>query len=251
MGGETPKPLLSNCRMPENSEPFLINPDASLSDDIYRRLPSRAKVLSHAVAVDTARWKKELSVRGLPGPTGKLNGSGIVQISRADVFSVAEQEPSRESALQLLWYSLAWGLGTRAPRLHARLDGIAEDKRKAANLLTEAWESALNGADAEKAYSVLTTHKGRGRIKWLGPAFSTKFLYFAQGSTKAPSYVILDAVVARNLRPAAWPSAPSTAWWPSTYGAYCLLMQNWAEEAQLRSGNETSPDQIELAVFRG
>lgn len=237
--------------MPENSEPFLINPDASLPEDIYRRLPSRAKVLSHAVSVDTARWKKELSVRGLPGPTGKLNGSGIVPLSRADVFSVADQEPSPESALQLLWYSLAWGLGTRAPRLHARLNGIAEDERKAANLLMEAWGLARNEADAEKGYSVLTTDKGRGRIKWLGPAFSTKFLYFAQGSTKAPSYLILDAVVARNLRATAWPSAPSTAWWPSTYGAYCLLMKNWAEEAQVRSGNETTSDQIELAVFKG
>jgi hypothetical protein len=237
--------------MPHETEPFLINPDAPLPEDIYRRLPSRAKVLSHAVSVDAARWKRELSARGLRGPIGKLNGAGVVQLRRGDVFSIADQEPSPELAIHLLWYSLAWGLGTRAPRLHARLNGIAEDERKAGNLLAEAWELVRKEADAEKAYSVLTTDKGKGRIKWLGPAFSTKFLYFAQGSTTAPSYLILDAVVARNLRATAWPSAPSTAWWPSTYGAYCLLMKNWAEEAQLRSGNETSPDQIELAVFRG
>ena len=237
--------------MPQKAEPFVINPDAPLPDDLYRRLPSRSEVLSHAVSADAARWQKELSARGLTAPIGKLHGSGLVQLSRGDVFSIADQEPSPKAAIQLLWYSLAWGLGTRAPRLHARLDGIAEDEGEAALLLAEAWELVRNEADAEKAYSVLTTDKGRARIKWLGPAFSTKFLYFAQGSSAAPNYFILDEVVARNLRPTAWPSAPSTAGWPSTYGAYCLLMQNWAEKAQLRSGNETSPDQIELAVFRG
>jgi hypothetical protein len=229
----------------------VINPDAPLPDDVYHRIPSRVKVLSHAVSVDAARWQKEISARRLPEPIGKLHGTGLVQLSRGDVFSIADHDPSPEAAIQLLWYSLAWGLGTRAPRLHARLDGIAEDEGEAANLLMEAWELVRNEADQEKAYSVLTTDRGRGRIKWLGPAFSTKFLYFAQGSTVIPRYVILDEVVATNLRPTAWPSAPSTAWWPSTYGAYCLLMKNWAEKAQLRSGHETTPDQIELAVFRG
>lgn len=237
--------------MPQEAEPVLINPDAPLPDDVYRRLPSRAEVLNHEVSADADRWQRELAARGLTAPIGKLHGTGVVQLSRGDLFSIADQEPSSDSAIQLLWYSLAWGLGTRAPRLHARLNGIAEDERKAANLLTEAWGLARNEADAEKAYSVLTTDKGRGRIKWLGPAFSTKFLYFAQGSARAPSYLILDAVVARNLRSTAWPSAPSTAWWPSTYGEYCLLMKNWAEQAELRSGKETSPDQIELAVFKG
>ncbi|WP_175460517.1 hypothetical protein [Arthrobacter sp. ok909] len=28
----------------------------------------------------------------------------------------------------------------------------------------------------------MTTDRGAGRIPWFGPAFSTKFLYFAQGS---------------------------------------------------------------------
>ncbi len=229
----------------------MINPDAPLPDDVYGRLPSRAEVLSHEVSADAARWQRELAVRGLTAPIGKLHGSGVVQLSRGDVFSIADQEPSSESAIQLLWYSLAWGLGTRAPRLHARLDGIAENEGEAASRLAEAWELVRNDADPEKAYSVLATDKGRARIKWLGPAFSTKFLYFAQGSAAAPSYVILDGVVATHLRPTAWPSAPTTAWWPSTYGSYCLLMKNWAEKAELRSGNETSPDQIEFAVFKG
>lgn len=183
-------------------------------------------------------------------PMGKMREPGLVQLSRGDIFSFADQDSSPKAAVQLLWQSLAWGLGTRAPRLHARLDGIAQDEGYAALLLMEAWELVRNEGDHEKAYSVLTTNKGTGRITWLGPAFSTKFLYFAQGSKVVPSYVILDAIVATNLRPTAWPSAPSTAWWPTTYAAYCSLMKKWADKAQLRSGSETSPDQIELAVFR-
>ena len=67
------------------------------------------------------------------------------------------------------------------PRLHARLDAVAKDPSGTAELLTEAWLAVRDGGDTEKSYSILTDGRGRGRIRFLGPAFATKFLYFLKG----------------------------------------------------------------------
>lgn len=232
---------------------YMLNPNAPLPDDVYDRLPGRIPVLDQSIPVDAARWHEALTARDLPIPVGKLAGSGSGQIalSRADVFAVANQEPTPAGALQLLWNSLAWGLGLRAPRLHARLDAIAHDPDRASELLAEAWRSVRDAGDPETDYAILTTPHGAGRIKWLGPAFSTKFLYFAHGPDATPTHLILDRVVATKLQVTAWPAAPTTGWWPSTYGAYCALMHHWAAEASDRSGRDVSPDEIEFTVFKG
>lgn len=149
------------------------------------------------------------------------------------------------------WYSLAWGLGLRAPRLHVRLDARADDPDRASGLLAEAWRSVRDAGDPEMDYAILTTPRGAGRIKWLGPAFSTKFLYFAHGTDAPPTHLTLDRVVATKLQVTAWPAAPTTGWRPSTYGAYCVLMHHWAAEASDREGRDVSPDEIEFTVFKG
>ena len=127
----------------------------------------------------------------------------------------------------------------------------ANDPNRASQLLTEAWRSVRDMGDPEASYAILTTARGVGRIKWLGPAFSTKFLYFAQGVAATPTHLILDKVVSTKLQATAWPDAPTAGWRPSTYGAYCSLMQHWTAEASDRSGRDVSPDEIEFTVFMG
>ena len=229
----------------------MLNSNTPLPDDVYDRLTGRIAVLNQPIRVDATRWQEALHIRGLPMPVGKLAARGQVVLSRADIFAVADQDPTPDAALQLLWYSLAWGLGPRAPRLHARLDAIAKDQDGASKLLVKAWISVRDGDDPATSYAVLTTSGGAGQIKWLGPAFSSKFLYFAQGQAVTPTHLILDKVVATNLKATAWPDAPTTAWWPVTYGSYCALMREWAFEASLRSGRVVSSDEIEFAVFSG
>jgi hypothetical protein len=73
--------------------------------------------------------------------------------------------------------------------------------------LTEA--SVRASTDPKNAYRILTTERGAGRISMLGPAFATKFLYFAQGPEAHPHLLILDKVVATKLRLFAWPNSPT------------------------------------------
>ena len=174
-----------------------------------------------------------------------------MSISRAEVFDRGDREATVENAFQLLYYSLAWGLGTRAPRLHARLDALSADQDRTGELLVKAWETVKTGAPVVEAYSVLTTDRGAGRIRQLGPAFATKFLYFAQGAAAEPRFLILDAVVAGNLSEA-WPGAAAGGWYPETYGRYCDLMAGWARQAATRmnQSRQVRADEIELALFR-
>lgn len=125
------------------------------------------------------------------------------------------------------------------------------DRDREGELLVKAWKTARNGAPPAEAYSVLTTDRGAGRIRWLGPAFAAKFLYFAQGAAAEPRLLILDAVVAANLF-GAWPAAAKGAWYPATYGRYCDLLASWAGQAteRLNGARKVRTGEIELTLFR-
>ncbi|MCC3265903.1 hypothetical protein [Arthrobacter gengyunqii] len=229
----------------------MIDADVLLPDDLFSALPGADAVQAHAIPVNADRWSKAIANRGLPSLQGKLAEPGHTTISRAEVFDQADREVTTENAFQLLYYSLAWGLGIRAPRLHARLNALAADPDRAGELLLKAWETARAGAPAAEVYSALATDRGSGRIRQLGPAFATKFLYFAQGAAAEPRLLILDAVVAGNLAEA-WPGAATWGWYPQTYGRYCDLMANWAGQAteRLNGARKVRADEIELVLFR-
>lgn len=230
----------------------MINEFADLPDDVFAELPGPSAVMNHAVDVDADRWKRELATRGLPIAHGKLGGIGRVSVARKEIFDLGDQTPSVADAFQLFYYSLAWGLGTRAPRLHQRLNGLAAHQEKAGHQLASAWILVQDGAPLRDAYRSLTTDRGAGRIPWFGPAFSTKFLYFAQGSSIDPQHVILDQVVSKNLRMDAWPQAPTAGWWPETYERYCKLLGRWADQAaeRLNGSRPVRADEIEMTLFR-
>ena len=179
-----------------------------------------------------------------------MSNPGLVHVSRRDVFELGARDITPENAFQLLYYSLDWGLGRKASYLHPRLDGLAEDQEKAATLLVDGWTAARSGAPAEDVYSTLTTPRGAGRITQFGPAFSTKFLYFAHGPDVPPRYLILDKVVATNLHEA-WPGAKTAGWYSDAYGRYCTFMSRWADLAteELNGERTVRPDKIEYADF--
>ena len=217
----------------------------ALPQDHRDRIPDRECLLNHSITVDPQRWQRELHKRSLPAAGGQLaSSSDTIEVKRADVFKLADEDITDANALQLLYLSLALGLGTRASRLSPRLTVLAKNIDRAPGLLREAWAATRSGQLSKICYEILLTPKGQPRIPWLGAAFATKFLYFASGSDRIPQNLILDAVVARNLRKSAWADSPTSAWWSDTYANYCKLMADWADEAN------AAPDQIEMMLFR-
>lgn len=111
------------------------------------------------------------------------------------------------------------------------------------DLLTEA--AGLSRTEPEAAYRLLN-----GQIKNIGPAFFTKYLYFAgAGDPEHPS-LILDARVAAALRDhCGWDSLRiGGAWPPDTYGRYCSLLQRWARELTA-SGKKVHAEHLEFRLF--
>lgn len=225
----------------------MIDLDAPLPDVLLPLVPTREELLHlHPITVDADRWRRLATELELPLPGATFGEDRLVALSRGDVLQVAEREINGDNAVQLFYASQAWGLGTKARRLPTRLRALTRDG--SVQLLEDAWSAVREGRSPAECYELLITPKGRTRLFYFGPAFATKYLYFAGGMRLRARCLILDAVVADRLRPHAWPQSPSTGWWPETYDRYCELLKRWAHQLE-GTGVPVAPDQVEHAIF--
>ncbi|WP_396835443.1 hypothetical protein [Mycobacterium sp. ITM-2016-00316] len=114
----------------------------------------------------------------------------------------------------------------------ARIASIAADPYSAAALLQEG--ARLSRTDPRAAYNLLRPNN-KTAIGDLGPAFFTKYLYFAGGGRADHRSYILDRNVAASLnRTCGWETLPiDKAWLASAYERYALLMDRWVNEHRL------------------
>ncbi|WP_424307558.1 hypothetical protein [Gordonia sp. (in: high G+C Gram-positive bacteria)] len=97
--------------------------------------------------------------------------------------------------------------------------------------------------DPLAAYSLLRPGR-RNAIRYLGPAFFTKFLYFAGGGDPHHRSLILDSRVASTLRTHGWDSLRAGGNRPAaTYSRYTELIARWSSELGCRG------DVIEMWLF--
>lgn len=148
--------------------------------------------------------------------------------SRADVFGLADDAlASPRGAEKLLWNAVAWGAGKKPRLIRKRIASVAADRLRLSELMRQA--AVLSRTDPVEAYALLRPRDNA--IKHLGPAFFTKFLYFAGGGEAYHPCCILDDRVAHSLQTAGWQSLPRRSdWWPSTYGRYMDLVTRWTKE---------------------
>ncbi|MCH6470240.1 8-oxoguanine DNA glycosylase OGG fold protein [Sinomonas terrae] len=232
---------------------------------IRRRIGARESyVLDHgfdAKTVGVDWWNSRLASHGLHqmvqvfkhGQLGRLTRGDLFQLGRAASAPLAAED----DVLTFLWHVLAWGTGASQRGNEKRIQSFARPADRARNvaLLKRATELALDG-DPAGAYSSLI-RRGGGQIAGLGPAFFTKFLYFASEGTTGTRCLILDARVASRLAQAGWTSLPHSGpsysynWYTDTYVSYCELLARWANEETARSKSEVWPDEIERALFSG
>ena len=195
--------------------------------------PRPAAIDNHPIAIRQQWWHQAVNSRGLPGtpPAGPT-------LTRAQVWAPADD------VFTLLWRTLAWGSGWYLRQNARRLDSIRADLPYAEHLLARAAEESRH--DPAGAYAVLRPGD-RNAIRWLGPSFFTKFLYFAGGGAPEHPCLILDRVVATALRDdCGWASLHRTGPWPAqTYERYCSLLARWARD------HHCAPDEIERSLFDG
>lgn len=224
--------------------------DLPFPDDLINALaqPRNVRVYEHWIEVNPEWWNIELGVRGLPGGPLRVtyNSAGRPGIGRRALFELAAMTHSPEGVLRLLWHILAWGGGTKARLMNKRLHSVASRPDKVASTLQAA--AATAQTRPAEAYELLYP-SGRTRIKYLGPAFFTKYLYFAGGGADTHPCAILDRIVSARLRLYGWAALRSTAWSAATYEQYCELLGCWARKASDRLSRPVAADEIERSLF--
>jgi hypothetical protein len=212
--------------------------------------PVRATTVADQwISVPGEWWNGELDRLRLPARPLELSVQDERQgLSRRDVWRHADAALADDEALLgLLLHSLAWGAGHRLRLCRKRLESVADDVAATVAVLRQAAE--ISRSDPVAAYSTLYPGGGAA-IRWLGPAFGTKFLYFAGGGNPNHPSLILDSQVATVLHRRGWTSLRSGGRWPATtYGRYCDLLRRWATEMSHGGNKPTAPDQLEHWLF--
>jgi hypothetical protein len=207
---------------------------------------------SHATVFSAAAW------RGLPGLPDALLARG--RVSRGDVLDIGKRVLARDlSPVVLLAASFAWGTGmtgygpsryreivdTAGPALEPSLWqalGAARSGHRSPNPVA-GYAQLYGGYDPGRR-----AHPGQepwSRLHRLGPAFFTKFLYFA-----IPGALILDNRVANAVHERSRLSHlitahhRSVARTPYRYAVYLHWMRQTAQTVGVR------PEMLELTLFQ-
>ena len=194
--------------------------------------------LEHSVPVRIDPWVRRL---------GSLVPVDLViegRISRRSVFVAAHAaEESTEATARLFVASMMFGFGPvgYGPyRTQQMLNDPAALKRLATVRAVARTEGPGQG------YGCLAD-RGVGRVVGLGPAFGTKFLYFAgyQRGVSQSQPLILDALVAKWLAPVLDRPLRPWVWDSGSYDRYLTLVHAWRDELKWEES-----DQVERAIFR-
>jgi hypothetical protein len=161
-------------------------------------------------------------------------------LERAAVAAVcAEAVTDAPSAERAFVAAMVWGYGRVGYGRDRTMKVLTDTPRSADRLLAAARTLAEDGALA--AYRRLA---GDCRLKWLGPAFGTKYLFFCQPPGQTPTALILDATVSEWFGLNAGILLKADVWSLSVYAAYLDQMHRWADELHCRA------EDVELAIFR-
>jgi len=163
-------------------------------------------------------------------------------ISRGDLFKIATaayNSPTEDKVISLFVGTMLWGYGTTGYGAW-RTDKML--KTPAANrTIMCAWDLVCQSRVLE-AYRICDLDR-------CGPAFFTKFFYFAgRGGSIAEYPLILDNIVYETLKSYLGTGVDkyvkrSTWWWPEGYQRYTQDMHSWASDLGVAA------DQIELHLF--
>lgn len=153
-------------------------------------------VADKVIPLNAEKWSDYL--RDSPGLQDLVaNRTGI---TRRDVSQVALESLRTRKWTPLFTASYAWGQGLNGygPSRLSRIVATAAQRDIDLEVTLAEAVAAMREGAATDGYARL-----RGALPWFGPAFFTKFLYFAGAvapPAKGPAPLILDAVVAKQLR---------------------------------------------------
>lgn len=199
--------------------------------------PTEEQVRGQEVQFLANQWLKRLPAE-LEAPDFLAPGARL-SVDRQEIFDLASEVRSPEDCLELFIWVLGWGTGTQARSIGRSAPALHDP-----NLKERLWRSFSTVQDlgAVEAYRRLYSWDDH-RVKYFGPAFFTKWMYFVAydfWDNSSPAPLILDKWAAKALD---W---PTTGWSSSRYGQYLDI----AEQIREAWASDMSAHVVEYALFR-
>lgn len=195
-------------------------------------------------------WKIEKWTNRFPEHRTFLTALHENPLDRAHVASVGEEITSKDRAIELFLATMIWGFGS-AGYGPFRTKRILDTPDAGTNLLELAQIASQEGGLAAFVHFASKRHANGQYLKFLGPAFGTKYIYFAQMAKRPEKATpVMDAVVRSWFAS----NVPDTRlnlhfWDPSSYVAYVDHLTHWA--GSLNPGSQLRLDQVEYLIFAG
>lgn len=172
-------------------------------------------------------WPRQSWINGLPEHAGLFRRLPD-ELSR-DVVRVNARAAGTSPALAVESFlvAMAWGYGMVGYGCWRTAHVLQQNPSAAAELQCTARIVARDGTIA--GYRHLANE---GRLKFLGPAFGTKYLHFIPQAATGQSALIHDAVVSASIRAHGGPSF-SARWSTRNYKEYLDLLTRWSQHLQV------------------
>jgi hypothetical protein len=183
---------------------------------------------------DASAWAKYLT--DMPDGVCVRPSDGV--ITRTNLFALAEvdrAEQSERSVLDLFWNTMAWGIAGTWRNIPSLSTYMGANTQSATVTLRRAQQVSYGG-EVEEAYRAL-----KGSIKYFGPAFFTKFLYFTADRAQPVHALILDERVR-----VAWQILTGD----ELRNGYSRDYARFCKSAGLSGGRvDLAPDEVEACLY--
>ncbi len=146
---------------------------------------------------------------------------------------------SAEGAERFFLAVMAWGMGSNGYGPW-RTNRILEETTGSTRRL----HTVAKRLDADGPMVSYRLLGGSCRLKYLGPAFGTKFLHFLSNPASPDAAIVFDDLMAAWLKKNTNLSLNPLQWSPPTYSKYLRSMRQWAERLGI------SPAELESCIFR-
>lgn len=180
----------------------------------------------------------------------------VRNLSSPNELHSGNEEERRQAAVTAFVASMVWGYGQVGYGPY-RTERVLSTSPDAIDSLVEVAQIAQDpergGLEAFRRIQSKRKRPG-GYLKYLGPAFGTKYLYFlTKASDEVDTTPVMDALVAKWFRQYAESIAGfNLSWWDSkSYERYLLALGTWAREINDAHPRSTplDLDDIELLIF--
>lgn len=187
----------------------------------------------------------------------RIDRDQVSALCAPEVLGTASGNIDDAAVVKAFLASMIWGYGLvgygpfRTERILTR-NSTAPDEETVNQLVAVAAIAQSKGGVEAFDHVATQRRSGTAYLKYLGPAFGTKFLYFLTKASTVQTTPVFDSLVHGWLQQHAPETGSfSLSWWDtSSYERYVDLLQSWAAELSAPGGYSLEADDLEFLMFR-